>query len=606
VAKVRILPQVLAHQIAAGEVVERPASVVKELVENSLDADANQIAVTVEEGGRRLIQVTDNGCGMSETDAKLAFEHHATSKISNFEDLQKIRSLGFRGEALPSIASVSRTCLRTTDRESASGTEIVYEGGELCSVEEISWVRGTELVVRDLFFNVPARQKFLKTVSTELSHISRQVTGYALANPQVEFRLHHRNRELIAVTAVSEPGERVFQLFGEALFENLVPMNYEKEGVQINGFTSLPHEQRGNGNFLHLYVNRRMVRDRVLTHAIRFAYRDLIPSTAFPVVILFVDVDPESIDVNVHPTKNEIRFYNSSTVHGAILRSIEQALLMHRSNLSSLARDIPVAGKEVRRSVEKYFQRNPDSSFGFSAFRNRDTSISRGPLPSSFVERPDPMTRGSSPDPHADEIPETAYLSPVPVVLGQFVESFVVAADREGIMLVDQHVAHERILYDSALRSLQSSEGVVVQKLLLPTTLELTPQQHVLVEELLDQLNSNGFEVEWFGKQTIVVKGVPALAKESNVQELMESVLEELQTLDVVKQEGRIRRLRERIAISISCRSAIKINTPLSSEKMQWLLDELFRCKNPYTCPHGRPIVLRLNIEEILRGFKRI
>jgi len=625
VAKVQVLPQVLSHQIAAGEVIERPASVVKELVENSLDAGASRIEVSVHKGGRRLIQVSDDGCGMSETDAQLAFEHHATSKISSFEDLQQIRSLGFRGEALPSIASVSKTCLKTADQASATGTEVRYEGGELQSVREITWVRGTELVVEDLFFNVPARQKFLKTVSTELSHISRQVTSYALAYPEVEFRLTHGGRELVSVTAVEEQGERVYQLFGSALFENLVSLDYQKDGVRISGFCSLPHEQRSNGNFLHLFVNRRMVRDRVLTHAIRLAYRDLIPSNAFPVLILFVAVDPTLIDVNVHPTKSEIRFHNSNSVHGAIVRAIEQALLLHRTNLSSLARNIPVSRiGNTRRSIEHWFQRNPDSSLGFPSFRNRESHY--GGMGSDHSRSAEFQGRGSplsdraqdktqsleqmsdlaSARAHADEIPETSYLSPVPVVLGQFVESFIVAADREGVMLVDQHVAHERILYDLAVRSLESDDGVAIQRLLLPTTIDLTPQQNVLVEEILEHLNANGFEVEWFGQQTIVVKGVPALARESNIQLLMEGLLEELQTVDLVKAEGKAKRLREKIAISISCRSAIKINTPLVPEKMQWLLDELFRCENPYTCPHGRPIILRLNIEEILRGFKRI
>jgi DNA mismatch repair protein MutL len=355
------------------------------------------------------------------------------------------------------------------------------------------------------------------------------------------------------------------------------------------------------------------------------AYRDLIPNNAYPVLILFVEVNPTRIDVNVHPTKSEIRFHNSNSVHSAIVRAIEQGLVLHRTNLSSLARDIPLSRAENSRGrVEHYFQKNPDSSFGFPSFRKRDSRfIGRGsgdgPISdlygsggeqsaqaSSEIQNLNQLSDLATMRAHADEIPETAYLSPVPVVLGQFVESFVVAADREGIMLVDQHVAHERILYDLAVRALESADGVAVQKLLLPATIELTPQQNVLVEEILEQLNANGFEVEWFGQRTIVVKGVPALAKESSVQLLMEGVLEELQTLDLVKQEGKTKRLREKIAISISCRSAIKINTPLVQEKMQWLLDELFRCDNPYTCPHGRPVILRLNIEEILRGFKRI
>ncbi|MFZ0426921.1 MAG: DNA mismatch repair endonuclease MutL, partial [Acidobacteriota bacterium] len=305
--RVHILPEVLAHQIAAGEIVERPASVVKELVENSLDAESTSIHVYLEEGGKRVIRVSDDGYGMTAEDATLAFEHHATSKISSVDDLQQILTLGFRGEALPSIASVSRTALKTVDGDSGEGgarpgTEIEYEGGKRTLLREIAWPGGTEIAVCDLFFNVPARRKFLKTPSTELSHVSRLLTCYALAFPKIEFRLEHESRSILDAFSVEEPRDRVFQLFGERLVEALVPLDYGAGPIRISGFASLPHEQSGNSQSLYLFVNRRMVRDRLLTHAIRQAYQDLIPSTSYPVIILFLEIDPSLIDVNVHPT----------------------------------------------------------------------------------------------------------------------------------------------------------------------------------------------------------------------------------------------------------------------------------------------------------------
>ncbi|MFQ5739329.1 MAG: DNA mismatch repair endonuclease MutL [Acidobacteriota bacterium] len=618
-----MLPDILAHKIAAGEIVERPASVVKELLENALDAQSTQVTIEVEAGGKRLIGVRDNGIGMSAEDAKLAFQHHATSKIKSFEDLSRIKTLGFRGEALPSIASVSRLRLRTVDGEAVGdgrpvGTEIRFEAGKLLAVCEQSWPRGTEVTVEELFFNVPARRKFLRAVSTEMSHISRQVTHYALAYPEVEFRLIHQQRPLLEATAAPTLEDRIYQILGESFLENLVPVRYEADGVRLEGFTSLPHEQRNSSKSQFFFVNRRVVRDRVLQHAVRLAYRDLIPSSGHPVVVLFVEIDPLEVDVNVHPGKIEVRFRQSNRVHHAVYHAIEEALARQKVDLASLARDLPLSSLQVNegpagpagvaRSVERFFQRRPDSSFGFPEFRHSSHS---GLPPAPAAE---PGTRfgpnGKLPaDPQCCQIPETAYLSAVPVVLGQFVESFIVAADREGVMLVDQHVAHERILYDQSLRDMTCSQGSATQRLLVPVTLELTAQQKAVVAEILEHLNSNGFEVEWFGERTLLVKGVPSLAAAcGEVAQLIGEIVDGADSSPAPGRENgaEIRRLRERIAIGLSCRAAIKINTPLSHEKMQWFIDELFRSANPYTCPHGRPIVLRLNIEDVLRGFKRI
>jgi DNA mismatch repair protein MutL len=609
--RVQVLPDILAHQIAAGEIVERPASVIKELLENSLDAEATDIVVETAQGGRAMMLVRDNGFGMSAEDARLAFQHHATSKIRSMEDLAGITTLGFRGEALPSIASISRLRLRTVEkgRQPPIGTEVLLEGGRLQAVRETSWPAGTEVRVEDLFYNVPARRKFLKGVSTELSHLTRQVMQYALAYPSVSFRFLHEGRSLLEAPAAADFRERVYQVFGEAFLDNLVPLAFEKEGIRVHGFASLPHEQRSSGNWQFLYVNRRMVRDRVLTHAVRQAYQDAIPMSVYPVVLIFVEIDPAQVDVNVHPAKTEIRFRDSNLVHSAVFHGIEEALLRRNGGLASVAVNMPAerAAEEIgdyrgriARSFEEFYRRSRDWS---EAPLNSETVYAARHPSESALSRP----LAPPVDPHAGCIPETAHLSLVPQVLGQFVESFIVAVDRDGIMLIDQHVAHERILYDRALRSLESSAGCPTQRLLLPLTIELNPQQQAIMEEILDDLNANGFEVEWFGARTIAIKGVPAIAGECDSRKLIEEVLDGQEAGRYRSAAGAgLSRLREKIAISLSCRAAIKVNTPLSLEKIQWLLDELLRCDNPYTCPHGRPIVLRLGVMEILRGFKRI
>ena len=615
-AKVRLLPDVLAHKIAAGEVVERPASVVKELLENSLDSEARRIVVEAEEGGKRLIVVRDDGMGMSSEDARLAFQHHATSKIQSFEDLSHLQTLGFRGEALPSIASVSRLRLRTVERGSSTplGSEIQSEGGELKEVKEISWPAGTEVRVEDLFFNVPVRREFLKRTSTELGHLSRQVMNCAIAYPHVAFQFQHQGRSVVEATAVENLEDRIHQVFGESFLENLVQVDYKKNGIVLSGFVSLPHEQRTSSRSQFLYVNRRMVRDRMLTHAIRLAYQDLIPTNAYPAVILFLEVDPEQVDVNVHPCKTEIRFRHSNSVHQAIRHGIEEALLGERKSLSHLARDLsgsdlqvggrPYPGNGMARNTATVFQRHSLQGNPLPTLGNSHPAL-RGVVHENMIPSFSPSANGNV---HGEEIPETDYLDPAPVVLGQFVESFVVAVDREGVLLVDQHVAHERILYDQALRQMESPRPCATQRLLIPLTLELNFHQKAICEQILDLLNANGFEVEWFGEQTLVIKGVPSFAGECDAQLLIEEILDELtsQSREGVEENTHMKRLRQKIAISLSCRAAMKINTPLSQEKMHWLLDELFRFDNPFTCPHGRPIVLRMGIEEVLRGFKRI
>ncbi|GAB4249621.1 MAG: DNA mismatch repair endonuclease MutL [Acidobacteriota bacterium] len=635
--RVRILPEVLARQIAAGEIVERPASVVKELVENSLDAEARSVQVEVEAGGTRRIAVLDDGYGMSCEDAQLALEHHATSKIRTIEDLQAIRTLGFRGEALPSIASVSRLRLRTVERPAPGsppepGTELHYEGGRRLLLERISWPKGTEVIVEDLFFNVPARKKFLRSATTELSHVSRLVTAYALAHPEVEFQLRQGKRSLIEAPPVGSLRERAYQLFGEALLDSLVPVEHVADGVEISGLASLPHEQRSNSNWLYFFVNGRLVRDRLLTYAVRQAYRDAIPAAAYPVAFLFIQVDPAELDVNVHPTKAEIRFRRSQEVFRALVQGIEKALLRPGASLREAARDLGLPDWDSRSGAS-------GSPPLLDRFRQRLAHREGAELARLWLEPPterseqlaaetpaadalalwesrardDESALHSTAGPTADtpESPAAAEQEPPRFrILGQFLESFIVAVEGEAILIVDQHVAHERVLFERALERLEKPEGVPRQQLLIPETLELEPQERAAADRVLAALNANGFDVEWFGETALVIRAVPAVAPSLKAADVVRDLLAELAEKDELPAADRdpkaVQRFREKLAVSLACRSAIKVNTPLSPDKMDWLLRALFRCRNPYTCPHGRPVVVRLTLEELLRAFHRL
>ena len=401
--------------------------------------------------------------------------------------------------------------------------------------------------------------------------------------------------------------DRVFQVLGESFLENLVPVDYRKNDLRVRGYVSLPHDHRSSTASQFLFVNRRMVRDRVMAHAVREAYRDAMPARSHARVLLFLEVDPEEVDVNVHPSKTEIRFRHSGAVHSAVLHAVEEALQQRRVDLSSVARDLPpsFSRNAPRPAVQDRFgPGRAGAALFFPPSHGGGADLSRD----SVVPAPTPLVREGGADPHMDNIPETADISSVPVVLGQFVESFIVAADRDGVLLIDQHVAHERILFDRALKEMGEAGDPPTQYLLEPLKLELTPEQQATLEEILDDLNRNGFAVEWFGDRTILVRGVPAVARSCDALELFQEIVNNFQGEEpqVAAEGSTLRRRREKIAISLACRSAIKINTPLSREKIQWLLDQLMVCETPYTCPHGRPIVLRVGIEEILRGFKRI
>ena len=615
-SKIRVLPEILANKIAAGEIVERPASVVKELLENSIDADGRAIYVGVLSGGKRLIQVRDDGEGMSQDDAILAFEHHATSKLLTADDLGAIATLGFRGEALPSIASISRLTLKTRprDSESISGTELEIQGGVMRNVKPASWDTGTEITVRDLFYNVPARRKFLRSNDTELGHIARLVTHYALARPEIRFTLESEGRALMDAPAVVSLKERVYQVFGDSFLDNLVELSGQSGSARVHGFASRPHEQRTNPYSQFFYVNRRMVRDKVLTSAIRQAYRHTMPASAYPVVILFVELPYDEVDVNAHPAKTEIRFREQNIVHKLVLETIERALIQH--NAVPAYSHMPAQGQPFMPEAmpgmapETGFMRRED------IFDLTPPSASPNPfqralnypfreLPAEFQgKREDHVSLRVLPDMLLNSPNESkSVFQPAGVrILGQLQDSYIIACDSQGLLIVDQHVAHERILYEKMARAMQGS-GVETQGLLVPLSLELSPQQSALLEKVMPELNRNGFQIEPFGGRSILIRSAPAIAGDADIKKLLCEILEapelEDRTLD-------IDRIKDRIAVSTACRAAIKVNMPLAMEKMQWLLDELSRTRIPTNCPHGRPILLRFTTYEIERNFGRI
>jgi DNA mismatch repair protein MutL len=658
--RIHILADQVANQIAAGEVVDRPASVVKELLENSLDAGAHRIVIAVEGGGRKLIRISDDGSGMMRDDALLAFERHATSKLRSSDDLLSIATLGFRGEALPSIASIARVELLTRAGEESSGTRMEIAGGKLLRCEDAGAPAGTTLTVRDLFFNTPARRKFLKSETTELAHVTALVTHYALAHPDKHFELHSATHALLVAPPVRQAAERIFQIFGQATLDQLLPLAAEVElaraglpepppwkrdadyqapepgWLRISGFVSKPELEKLNRNSIYCFVNRRLVRDRLLLHAVSEAYRNILAPTSFPVVLLFLEMPPQEVDVNVHPAKTEVRFRQASWLHDFVRDAIRnkltlgrpaagflQALTAHPSATPGLvpSSSPKVAPAETPTSdgwlvgqwlAEDVAEQPVDDGFTLSAppaiasagvlpFAPIEAANGQGPghplrssgCSSATLEGEDAAEIGSSPSLHG-----LASLRP----LGQLRDSFILAVNQEGLWIIDQHVAHERVLFERVLRQ-RHVEQVERQRLLMPMLIDLLPAQMVTFAGIAQELEGNGFEVEPFGPRTIAIKAAPAGLEGTALERMLVEVLEQAGSPE---QAENLEAARTRIAASIACHAAIKVNTPLDPPRMEWLLSELAKTEHPTSCPHGRPIVLRYAWKEIQRAFHRI
>jgi DNA mismatch repair protein MutL len=719
VSRIRILAEAVANRIAAGEVIERPASVVKELVENALDAGARAIRVEVESGGRRLIRVMDDGWGMNHDDALLAFERHATSKLRTADDLLSIATLGFRGEALPSIASVSRlvleTCekiqnseLRTQNSENANvgasfsspaaveanaavpepegdckvaaanmqaeGVRVEFAGGKLISVKPAGVPAGTAITVQDLFYCVPARRKFLKSDTTELGHIASLVTHYALAHPDKAFHLKTPTQVIIDTPPVATMVERVYQLFGRQALEEMVEMpeargpfrasvtelplepGEEANALRVTGFVSRPEVQRPNRNGIFVFVNRRLVRDRLILHAVHEAYRNIMPANVFPAVLLFLEMPAEEVDVNVHPAKIEVRFRHPNFVHDFARDAVRMALTKARpiaafpagaqipaeSAVLGIGQESPIsiaaaggpaaAGAAPARAVIPPLGQAVAMSPGASEFELAAEPLQpeaqRFPFePGAAMDFGAPLMPGASAPPAGADVgasfssPAAAPAQPSGPAeagsytgaalprdisdlkpLGQVNNSFIVAVNAEGLWIIDQHVAHERVLFEQHLRARR--EGMLTgQRMLAPLVLELGPRQLVTLERISEELTANGFEVEPMGARSVAVQATPAGVSHADAERLL------MQILDGVEKEAEaisMDALQAKIAASTACHAAIKVNMPLDQTKMEWLLAELAKTEAPMSCPHGRPVVLRYSTREIEKAFKRI
>ena len=649
--KIHVLPEHVANKIAAGEVVERPASVVKELLENSLDAGSTRIRIQVEAGGKKLIQVTDNGCGMVRDDALLAFERHATSKINNADDLLSVSTLGFRGEALPSIASVSRLRLETRSPEEESGTLIEINGGKMFRVEEAGLPGGTSITVRDLFFNTPARKKFLKAEATELSHIASLVTHYALAHPDRHLELHSATNAVLVAPSMADYSARIYQIFGKEVLDQLLSLAVlqplERTGLpqpppwrreeqetskdpgelRLHGFVSKPEIQKLNRNSIYVFVNGRLVRDRLIQHGITEAYRNVIPPSVFPVVLLFLELPSGEVDVNVHPSKTEVRFRQQTLLHDFVRDSVRAALVK--------ARPVPqfVTEMTARPTATPSLTPGSRSTVDIAAWRAAYAPAAppgftlQPPVLPPVTERlqfggegipveanaavalaraPDPVLPGNGCAPAVQYEPEgTSEVGPSLSslkCLGQIRDSFILAVDPQGLWIIDQHVAHERVLFERVLKQ-RAAEKVESQRLLMPLVIELTPAQQAVFSGIAEELARNGFEVEPFGTRSIVVKLAPAGIDSPQVEHLLHELLEQFSLED---QAITLEQIRTRIAASIACHAAIKVNMPLEQNKMEWLLTELAKTDCPMSCPHGRPVLLRYSIRDIQKAFKRI
>jgi DNA mismatch repair protein MutL len=696
--RIRILSDLVANQIAAGEVVERPASVVKELLENSLDAGATRIRIEIEAGGRKLIRITDNGHGMVKDDALLAFERHATSKLRTSDDLLSIATLGFRGEALPSIASVSRLTLETRAAEEDAGTLVEIAGGNILRVEDAGLPIGTTITIRDLFFNTPARRKFLKSEQTELSHIAALVTHYALAHPTKHFELHSATQALLIAPAVANAADRLFQIFGKDTSNYMLPttaeLDFTRAGLpepppwkrdadytppepgflRLTGFVSKPELQKLNRNSIYVFVNQRLIRDKLILHALSEAYRNILPPTSFPVVLLFLEMPPQEVDVNVHPAKTEVRFRQPSFVHDFIRDTTRTTLMQARPAASfataltsgphgassSLLLDISplpgaddagvdnagvdgdlphdVDGRHSERSEEPlyfaggtghviggaFFHPGPPTTFPQSEpYNPADTETFQAPpiksptfhlaapivppSPGRFAfsghsipigyESIEPANSESAPR-QADTLTALSTLKP----LGQLRDSFILATNEEGLWIIDQHVAHERILFEKILRE-RDTEQIQRQRLLMPLLIDMLPAQMITFAEIAAELDRNGFEVEPFGPRTLAVKAAPVGLEGVELERMLEEVLA---IPDRNQQSENSESRRRRIAASIACHAAIKINQPLDQQKIAWLLHALSKTEHPTACPHGRPIALRYSHKDIAKAFQRI
>ncbi len=604
-SKIKILPEILSNKIAAGEVVERPASVVKELVENALDAGSSRIMIDIEKGGRSLIRVSDNGSGMGRDDALLALERYATSKIYKDQDLFRIHTLGFRGEALPSIAAVSRFTLISREQSADTGTEIRVEGGKIKNVTEVGAPKGTLVTIRQIFFNTPARRKFLKTIGTEMGHIADKVASIALGHPGVQFRLSHNEKIVKNWPSTSVPFDRVVDVLGGDLKNTLHSIKFKNDAVSIYGWISSPRTTRRTSRGLFIYVNGRFVRDRIIQHALFEGYSQRLVKGQFPIAALFIKVPFDEVDVNVHPTKNEVRFARQKDVHKAVKRAVARTLIeVDRPDWGpaeyTAGRQTGVSGG-VSEAAGKEFGLRPggkaeqtaDDPYRASGIEH---PVSSPPTPQLTTHNLQPATRN----------PQTTIWQKKRFgdmrIIGQLHNTYIVCEADAGLILIDQHAAHERILFER-FSDRASDAQKPAQRLLVPETIEIGYREAGALEKLIPDLAELGLDIEPFGGNTFVVKSVPPLLAGSEIKPLIVEIVEKI--VQIGSSAGLAKMLAE-CRMLMACHGAIRANQALSDQQIKGLLAQLDECDNPSHCPHGRPTWIRWDVRTLEKSFKRI
>ncbi|MDA3898854.1 MAG: DNA mismatch repair endonuclease MutL [Desulfobacteraceae bacterium] len=631
-SKIKILPEILSNKIAAGEVVERPASVVKELVENSIDAKSTKITIEVNQGGRSLIRISDNGSGMAHDDALLAIERYATSKIYTDDDLFAINTLGFRGEALPSIASVSKLSIITKDKSSVSGTRIDIEGGKIKNVSDAGAPDGTMISIHQLFFNTPARRKFLKTITTEMGHIADVVSCCALACPDIQFRLIHNQKEIKNWPPVVSPIDRVVDVLGIDLKSSLYPFDYTDQDLSLSGWTSDPSITRSTSQKIYIFVNGRLIRDRGIQYAIFEGYRGRIMKGRFPVAVLFIDLPPDQVDVNVHPTKHEVRFARQRQVYEAVKSGVlniwntqpksqwanPEPPATEINETRHLSLDQPAKIPELFDFIVK--ESNPGQKPIKTTVNPFSANISSTNSQKNISPVPPPEP-GTNPENKAPETiqPQTESRQKAPVsqqahlweqkkfadanVIGQFNNTYILCEGDGELIVVDQHAAHERIAYDRLKAARNSNTHPSSQKLMIPETFDLDYRETAVIEEMLADLNSLGLEIDHFGGNTFVVKSVPVLIVDREIKPL---IIEIAEAMDAYGYSPGLEDALDQCIILMACHSAIRARQSLSAKEMKELLVQLDQCENPFHCPHGRPTFVQWPLKTLEKSFKRV
>jgi DNA mismatch repair protein MutL len=624
--RIHLLPEHVANQIAAGEVIERPASVLKELLENSLDAGATQVDVQIGAGGRSLVAVTDNGCGMSKDDALLCLERHATSKLRNSDDLDRIASYGFRGEAIPSIASVSKFRLRTREPDALAGTEIIIDGGKLRDVHEVGLAPGTQIEVRSLFFNLPARRKFLRTEATESAHIRHTLLLAGLAQPEVGFTLTMDEQPAQRWMPGENLRQRLVSIFGAEWVELTVPIEAASGGLRLRGFIGKPGVSRAARTEELFFINQRPVENRTLHFGLLEGYHNSLMKGRYPVAILFLEMDPSGVDVNIHPAKREVRFHDDFTIRHFVVQSVQEALgkfsgapaTKFTFDQVAAARDVslPAAGRESDSSKIGHPElvegplTIPSPASSVQSSPDRQELVSQLPTHDFQAEPPPLSVQPALPLPE-ETLPQRAPPRPEPLitnrlglhVIGCVAQLYLVAESPEGLVLIDQHAAHERVLFEQMLKRM-ALQDAASQQLLFPVTLEFLPREADFLLAQVETLQQAGVGITRFGPSTFLVDALPAMVKARDVAEFIRTVVTDLQQEGGETKKGR--RLSEEIVAKTVCRHAVKANDALKPAEWDMLLHDLLACDLPYTCPHGRPTMIQLSLAELDKKFGRM